>query len=87
MPPSLQARFGEIIRRRRDGAGLSQEAVGHAAGLSRNYVGMLERGERVPTIITLQQIAKALATTMTDLIRELEVGEEPRGGDEEVADV
>jgi transcriptional regulator with XRE-family HTH domain len=76
MPPNLQARFGEIIRRRRDGAGLSQEAVGHAAGLSRNYVGMLERGERVPTIVTLQQLAKALATTMTDLIRELEGGEE-----------
>ena len=36
---------------------------------------MLERGERVPTIIVLQQLAKALNATMTALIQELEESE------------
>jgi transcriptional regulator with XRE-family HTH domain len=72
MPENLQTLFGRILRRRRDEAGLSQEKVGQDSGLSRNYVGMLERGERVPTIITVQQLAKALKTSMVELIGELE---------------
>lgn len=68
----LPKKFGRIIRTRRVEAGLSQEALAERAGLHRTYVGMLERGERAPTIVVVQQLAKALETTMTVLIRELE---------------
>jgi transcriptional regulator with XRE-family HTH domain len=68
----LPKKFGRIIRARRVAAGLSQEALAESAGLHRTYIGMLERGERAPTIVVVQQLADALGTTMVDLIRALE---------------
>lgn len=53
-------------------AGLSQEALANAAGLHRNYVGMLERGERSPTLLVVRQLAVALGTTMVSLMEEYE---------------
>jgi transcriptional regulator with XRE-family HTH domain len=72
MPDKLEAIFGQILRRRREEAGLTQEDLGHAAGLSRNYIGMLERGERVPTIVVVRQLAFALGTSMSVLVQELD---------------
>src|SRR5262245_31630029 len=72
MAKNLQTLFGDAIRRRRERAGLSQEALGHAAGITRNYVGMVERGENAPTVLVLHRLAQALATTMTEIVREVE---------------
>jgi transcriptional regulator with XRE-family HTH domain len=72
MSSRIPQQFGQLIRRRREQAGITQEALGHKAGLSRNYVGMLERGERVPTIITVRQLAVALGTTAATLMQELD---------------
>jgi transcriptional regulator with XRE-family HTH domain len=68
----LQRQFGTVLRRRRQAAGLSQEALAAQAGLHRNYVGLLERGERMPSILVVQQLATALSTTMSQLLREVE---------------
>lgn len=68
----LPKKFGRIIRTRRTSKGWSQEALADKAGLHRTYVGMLERGERTPTIVVVKQLADAFGTTMVDLIRELE---------------
>ena len=68
----IQERFGEVLRRRRAAAGLSQEALAAAAGLHRNYVGLLERGERAPTIVVVESLAAALGTTMASLMRSAE---------------
>lgn len=54
--------------------GISQEALADKAGVHRTYIGMLERGERTPTITVLQKLAAALKTTMKALITELEDG-------------
>lgn len=51
---------------------MSQEALASGAGLHRNYVGMLERGERSPTLLVVQQLAAALGTTMAVIIQEFE---------------
>ena len=68
----LQRHFGNVLRRHREAAGLSQEALAARAHLHRNYVGLLERGERMPTILVVQQLAVALDTTMSALLAEVE---------------
>ena len=45
---------------------------GRQANLHRNYVGLLERGQRMPSILVVQQLAAALGTTMSDLLAEVE---------------
>jgi transcriptional regulator with XRE-family HTH domain len=60
--------MGEELRSRRVAKGLSQEALAEKAGLHRNFVGLLERGERNPTLLTLCQLAVALRTSASDLI-------------------
>ena len=68
----LAARFGAVIRRRREAAGLSQEELGARTNLSRNYVGMVERGETNPTLRVLQALARVLGTTMVVIVGEVE---------------
>ncbi len=44
-------RFGLNVRRRREAAGLSQEALAEKADLDRTYISGIERGTRNPTIL------------------------------------
>lgn len=72
MPLPLPILFGQLVRRRREANGLSQEELAERTNLSRNYVGMVERGETNPTLLVLQSLADALGTTMSDMTQELE---------------
>jgi transcriptional regulator with XRE-family HTH domain len=69
---TLQQQFGRVIRRRREAAGLSQEALADAARLHRTYISLLERGRRMPSIEVVKKLATALGTTMASLMEELE---------------
>ena len=57
-----------LLRVRRQ-AGLSQEQLAFRAGVTRNYVGGLERGEKSPTLRTLDKLAEALGVSPLDLLR------------------
>jgi transcriptional regulator with XRE-family HTH domain len=55
------APFGELLRRHREAAGLSQEELAERAGLTANSVSALERGERRrPHPQTVRALAEAL---------------------------
>lgn len=78
----LQRQFGAVIRRKRLAAGLSQEGLSGKAGLHRTYVGLLERGLRMPSILVAKKLATALGTTMGELLGEVDrepVGKARRG--------
>jgi len=60
--------LGREIRRHRKALGLSQELLAERAGLHRNYVGFLERGERNPSVTTLFRVAQALQVRAADLV-------------------
>ncbi len=66
--------LGLTLNRLRTEAGLSQEKVAHAAGLTRGYYHQLEKGEsrvgRVanPTLLNLVALAQALGTTVEALL-------------------
>lgn len=57
---------GTVLKRQRKAADLAQEALTVRAGYSVVYIGMLERGERLPTALTLDTLAGALALSMED---------------------
>lgn len=74
MPP-LSARhraLGDAIRRLRQERGLSQEALADLAGLSANYIGDTERGERNVSVRALWQIADGLDVSPSELFRTAE---------------
>ncbi len=52
--------IGKKLRYTRKDRGLSQENLAELTGFSRNYIGMIERAEANPPIMTLYKIAAAL---------------------------
>lgn len=64
--------FGVILRQARLDATLSQEDLALDSGIDRTYVSMLERGLRVPTIVTLLQIAPSLKLQAFELMKRFE---------------
>jgi len=64
---SVKSRFGTTLRRLRDERGFSQEELAERAGLHRNYVGGVERGERNVALENIVKLAKALAVPPKDL--------------------
>lgn len=62
------SRLGHQLRRLRERAGKSQDALANDSGLHRTYVGAVERGERNPTFITLSRYAAGLGLSVADLV-------------------
>jgi len=55
------------VRALREERGYSQEELAERAGLHRNYVGGIERGERNVALENIAKLAKALAVQTRDL--------------------
>lgn len=60
--------LGRAVRELRARFGLSQEALAFQAGLHRNYVGAIERGEINPTFSTLMRLVRGFEITLSELI-------------------
>ncbi len=63
-----RAGLGRRVRRRRRALGLSQDELAAHAGISRQAVGALERGEHLPRVDAALGLARALGTTVEDLL-------------------
>lgn len=66
---------GNLIRARREAAGLTQAEVAERAGLHVITMSRLENDQANPTLQTLQRLATALGCTVSDLL-----GTKPRRG-------
>ena len=66
--PQLVA-LGVAVRATRRQIGLSQEALAHAAGLDRSYMGGIERGEHNLTFINLVKLSDALGLPAHELLK------------------
>lgn len=63
-------KFGATVRRLREARGLTQETLAEAAGISATYVGFIERGDSIPTLSVILQVAGALNVRPAELLRE-----------------
>ena len=70
---SLEKAFGSVLRRLRQGRGLSQEALGFESGYHRTYISLLERGRKSPSLQTLFNLSGALKIDPAELIRQVAV--------------
>jgi transcriptional regulator with XRE-family HTH domain len=64
--------FGQVLRKHRLGAGLSQEQLGLESGVQRNFISLIETGQNQPTITTIFKLATALNLKPSKLIFEAE---------------
>jgi transcriptional regulator with XRE-family HTH domain len=69
MKQRLAKTLGKNLRELRIKKGLSQEAFAAQAGLSPNFIGYIERGERGIRIGNIEQIAIALGVHPKDLFK------------------
>jgi transcriptional regulator with XRE-family HTH domain len=64
------ARLGARLRARREGLGWSQAELAEKIDISANYVSVLERGLKLPTLDTLVTLAQALSVPPSELLGE-----------------
>ncbi len=64
--------FGQILRKFRNKANLSQEKLAQESNLDRTYISLLERGLRQPSLSSILQLSKALNMSATDMVNEVE---------------
>ena len=63
-------KFGAVVRSLREKRGLTQEELAERAEVSATYIGYIERGDNVPTLIVILQIASALSVRPGELLRD-----------------
>lgn len=63
----ISQRVGARIRVLRQQRGISQEQLAFKAGITPSYLGQCERGEKSPTIDSIDKVAKALNVTLEEL--------------------
>lgn len=67
--------LGANVRRRREDKDLTQEALAERADLDPTYISGIERGVRNPSVLSVVRIAKALGTTTSKLLHNVEDGD------------
>jgi transcriptional regulator with XRE-family HTH domain len=61
--------FARNLRRARERAGLSQDALADKARMHRNAIALLEAGKRDPKVSTVAKLAKALGVSASELLK------------------
>lgn len=61
-------KLGKIVREKRMQNNLTQSELSIRAKVDRNYIGMLERGERNPSYLSLLKIANGLEMSINELL-------------------
>lgn len=60
--------IGDNFKNKRIERDLSQEKLSKLSGVSKPMISYIERGKRVPSVLTAQKIARVLRCTIDDLL-------------------
>lgn len=69
---TINNQFGFVVRQSRESRGWSQEVLADRANLNRSYLGEVERGSAVPSLVTIEKLARAFDTRLSDLVARAE---------------
>jgi transcriptional regulator with XRE-family HTH domain len=75
--PKSQRALGSAIRELRSKQGDSLEALAGKAGITKNMLSLIERGEGNPSWVTVEGIAKALGVSVASLAKLAETESDP----------
>lgn len=64
--------FGKALKEQRLKRGKTQESLAFDTNLARNYISLLELGQRSPTLDTIMAISKALQIPSSELLAHVE---------------
>ncbi len=67
--PDIYTLIGSRVREERKLRGLSIEKLAEQAGVTPSFLGLIERGERKLSVLTLDKISRALQSDPTELMR------------------
>lgn len=68
MDSGRKTTFGQLLREKRVGLGLTQRALAHAANVDGSYISQLERDYRQPSSRTIESLARALNIDVGELL-------------------
>jgi len=68
--PELPVRFGLKVKELRKSIGITQNELAERVGVSKDYIGLIERGLRSPSLQIIERIASSLGVTITRLFDE-----------------
>ena len=69
-PSALVQGFGLGVRELREAQGWSQERLAEHSNLNRSYIGEIERGVVIASLLTVEKLAAALQVTPSELLRQ-----------------
>lgn len=64
---NLETKFGGKIKKLRKEKGITQEHLAYKAGISVDFLSLIERGKSAPSFKNLEKIAKALEANVREL--------------------
>ncbi len=70
MNGDINKKFGRKVAKLRKERAISQEELADRCGIHRTYIGSVERGEKSPTLNTIEKIAKGLNVGVCELIED-----------------
>jgi len=65
-------KFGDTVRRLRAERGYSQEVLAERAKLNADFLGFIERGDNLPTLATILQLARALGVNPSSMMKDFD---------------
>ena len=68
----LPDEFGSVVRQLRNELRWSQEVLAGRADINRSYLGEIERGAAVPSLVTIAKLARALNVRPSSLLERCE---------------
>ena len=68
---NVNVQFGNMLRKIREGRGMTQEEFSELCNISRAYYGRIERGEHSVTLELCQKISEATGLSLSEIFENI----------------